>query len=121
MVWVAVYKTWKSPLIFIKQGTKLNTNAYIEDILIPASQAMKKHFGNENFTFQQDGAPSHMSRKIQAWCRANFPNFWSKKMWPLASPDLNPLDFNIWSILEAEACAKTHNTFEGLKVSLKKA
>ena len=38
-----------------------------------------------------------------------------------ASPDLNPLDFNIWSILEAEACAKTHKTIEGLKVFLKKA
>ena len=42
-------------------------------------------------------------------------------MWPPASPDLNPLDFNIWSILEAEACAKTHDTVESLKVSLKKA
>ena len=83
MVWAAVSETWKSPLIFIKQGTRLNTNAYIGDILIPASQAIKKHFGNENFTFQQDGAPSNTSRKTQAWCRANFPNFWSKKMWTL--------------------------------------
>ena len=40
-------------------------------------------------------------------------------MRPPASPDLNPLDINIWSILEAEACAKTHNTSEGLRVSLK--
>ena len=93
---------------------KLNTNGYIEDILIPASQAMKKDFGNKNFTFQQDGAPSHMSRKTQAWCRANFLNFWSKEMWPPASSDLNPLDFNVWSILEAEACAKTHNIVEGV-------
>ena len=42
-------------------------------------------------------------------------------MRPLALPDLNPLDFNIWSILEAKACTKTHDTVEGLKVSLKKA
>ena len=42
-------------------------------------------------------------------------------MWSPASPDLNPLDFNIWSILEAEACAKTHDTMESLKVFLKKA
>ena len=55
------------------------------------------------------------------WGRANFLNFWSKKMWPPGSPDLNPLDFNIWSILEAEACAKIHDIVEGLKVSLKKA
>ena len=121
IVWAAVSKSWKSPLTFIKQGTKPNINVYIEDISIPASQAIKKHFENKNFTFQQDNAPSHTSRKTQAWCRANFPNFWIKEMWPPASPDLNPLDFNIWSILEAEAYAKTHNTIEGLKVSLKKA
>ena len=42
-------------------------------------------------------------------------------MWPPASPDLNSLNFNIWSILEAKASAKTHDTIKGLKVSLKKA
>ena len=76
---------------------------------------MKKHFRNKNFAFSQDSAPSYMSRKTQAWCRANFLNFWSKKIWLPALLDLTPLDFNIWSILEAEACAETHNTVEGLK------
>ena len=72
IVWAAVSKTWKSPLIFIKQGTKLNKNrtdkfiAYIENILIPEFQALKKHIGNENFIFQQDIAPSHTSRKTRA-------------------------------------------------------
>ena len=28
MVWAAVSKTWKSPLIFVKEGAKVNTNAY---------------------------------------------------------------------------------------------
>ena len=36
MVWAAVSKTWKSPLIFVKQGAKVNTNVYINDILAPA-------------------------------------------------------------------------------------
>ena len=121
MVWAVVSKMWKSPLIFIKQGMKLNINACIEDILIPASQAMKKHFGKKNFTFQQDSAPSHTSRKIQAWCKVNFLNFWSKKTWPPASPDLNPLDLNIWSILEAEACTETHDTIEGFEGFSKKS
>ena len=33
MVWAAVSKTWKSPLIFVKPGTKMNTECYIEEIL----------------------------------------------------------------------------------------
>ena len=28
--------------------------------------------------------------------------------WPLNSPDLNVLDYSLWSILEAEACSKPH-------------
>ena len=57
MVWAAVSKTWKSPLIFVKQGAKVNTNVYIDDILAPALRDMKEHFKNEDFTIQQDGAP----------------------------------------------------------------
>ena len=83
MVWVAVSKMWKSPLILIKQGTKLNTNAYVEDILIPASQATKKHFGNENFTFQQDSAPSHTSIKFKRGAEPIFRIFGARKCGPL--------------------------------------
>lgn len=121
MVWAAVSKTWKSPLIFVKEGAKVNTNVYIDDILAPALRDMKEHFKRENFTFQQDGAPSHTSNKTQAWCRDNFPRFWSKELWPPSSPDLNPMDFSVWSMLETEACRSPHTTVESLKVSLVKA
>ena len=32
-----------------------------------------------DFTFLQDGAPSHTSNKTQAWCRNNFQRFWGKE------------------------------------------
>lgn len=121
MVWAAVSKSWKSPLIFVKEGAKVNTNAYIDDILTPALCEMKKHFKNETFTFQQDGAPSHTSNRTQEWCRANFPKFWSKDLWPPSSPDLNPMDFSVWSMLESEACRSPHDTVGSLKASLVKA
>ena len=37
------------------------------------------------------------------------------------SPDLNPLDYSIWSILEEKACQKPHPNVESLKRALKKA
>ncbi len=39
-------------------------------------------------------------------------------MWPLSSPDLNPLDYGIWGILEARACATSHWNVEALKNSV---
>ena len=67
MVWVAVSKTWKSHFIFVKQGAKVNTSVYIDDILAPDLRDMKEHFKNKHFTFQQDGGSSHTSNKIQVW------------------------------------------------------
>ena len=37
------------------------------------------------------------------------------------SPDLNPMDFSIWSTLEAKACSKVHRTVDDLKSSLEHA
>ena len=40
---------------------------------------------------------------------------------PPNSPDLNPLDYAVWSILMEKACAKPHPNIESLKRALKKA
>ena len=37
--------------------------------------------------------------------------------WPPNSPDLNVMDYSIWSILEAEACSKPHQSVEALEKS----
>ncbi|KAI6646109.1 hypothetical protein LOD99_9460 [Oopsacas minuta] len=44
--------------------------------------------------------------------------FITKEEWPPSSPDLIPMDFSIWSILEKNACAKSHSSVEALKKSL---
>uniref|UniRef100_A0A914DZ86 Transposase n=1 Tax=Acrobeloides nanus TaxID=290746 RepID=A0A914DZ86_9BILA len=41
--------------------------------------------------------------------------------WPPNSPDLNPMDYAIWSILQEKACQKPHPNVESLKRALKKA
>ena len=41
--------------------------------------------------------------------------------WPPNSPDLNVMNYSIFSILEAEACLKPHQSIEKLKKSLVKA
>ena len=91
MVWATILKTWKSPIIFVPQGAKVNTNAYVETILTSSLQAAKKHFKDKPFIFQQNGAPSHTSKKTQKWCQDHFPGFWSKEVWPLSSSDPNGL------------------------------
>ena len=75
--------------------------------------------GNQAVTLQQDGATAHTAEMVQAWCKDNFKSFWSKKFWPPSSPDLNPMEFGIWSISERKACAVSHSNVEKLKKKLK--
>ena len=49
------------------------------------------------------------------------PAFISAEDWPSGSPDLNPLDFKLWTVLEGIACRKRHNNLDSLKRSLVKA
>ena len=42
-------------------------------------------------------------------------------MWPLSSPDLNPLDFSIWLMLKKDACHSEKLSVNNLKKSLQKA
>ncbi len=119
MVWAAVTSNGKSPLHFVEPGVKIDQVYYRERILEGALLPWaKQHFGNRPWTLQQDSAPSHKAKMTQTWCRENLPGFIDAELWPPNSPDLNPLDYSVWSILEAKACAKPHKSLESLKRSL---
>ena len=51
----------------------------------------------------------------------DFKSFWSKELWPPSSPDLNPMNFGIWSILEQKACSQSHSSVKALKWKLIKS
>ena len=46
--------------------------------------------------------------------------FIAKKDWPARSPDFNPLDFSIWSILEDRVSATPHSSLASLHAKLLK-
>ena len=51
----------------------------------------------------------------------DFKSFWSKELGPPSSPNLNPMDFGISSILEQKTCSQLHSTVEALKLKLIKS
>eukprot|EP00800_Vazella_pourtalesii_P015855 TRINITY_DN4383_c0_g1_i5.p1 TRINITY_DN4383_c0_g1~~TRINITY_DN4383_c0_g1_i5.p1 ORF type:complete len:293 (-),score=7.56 TRINITY_DN4383_c0_g1_i5:556-1434(-) len=119
MVWAGISAKGRTPLIFVPVGVKINSAIYQKLILDPVVKDLSSSmFNKEPFLFQQDGAPAHTSNISQSWLRKNIPDFISKEEWPPSSPDLNPMDFSIWSILETKACEKSHSSVEALKKSL---
>lgn len=75
-------------------------------------------FDNSHWTFQQDSAPGHKARRVQEWLRENVPDFIKAEDWPSSSPDLYPLDYKLWSVLEEAACCRTHHNLDSLKKSI---
>ena len=121
MVWGGISAVGRTPLVFIPVGVKINALTYQNLILEPILKELKVNmFENQPFLFQQDGAPAHTANSTQEWLRNELPDFISKEEWPPSSPDLNPLDFCVWSILEAKACSKPHRNIESLKASVVK-
>jgi len=57
-------------------------------------------FNGKKWVFQQDSAPAHKAKMTQEWLRRHIPAFISTEDWPLGSPDLNPLDYKLWAVLE---------------------
>ena len=121
MVWAGICASGKTPLVFVDPGVKINKNYYLQEILQGVLEPWARaHFGNSDWIFQQDSAPAHKAREVQGWCQAHLPGFISAQEWPPYSPDLNPMDYSVWAILEARACAKPHKNLETLRQSASK-
>jgi len=55
---------------------------------------------SEFFVFQQDSAPSHRANDTVALLDQETPDFVPPALWPPNSPDLNPVDYTVWSVLQ---------------------
>lgn len=80
--------------------------------LIPYARPM---YGDKYYCFQQDSAPSHKAKSVQKWLEQNVPDFLSVEEWPAASPDLNPLDYTIWSYMLTKLGSVKHMNLERFK------
>ena len=55
---------------------------------------------SDYFTFQQDGAPAHRARKTVELLKVETPDFIPPNLCPPNSPDLNPVYYKIWGVLQ---------------------
>ncbi|QQP36657.1 Transposable element tcb2 transposase, partial [Caligus rogercresseyi] len=66
------------PPHFFEPKQKVNQEVYLEPWIDTVASGRK-------YTFQQDSAPAHKAKTVQAWFKEN--------TWPSNSPDLNPSDY----------------------------
>ena len=91
-------------------GLKVNTKEYLNvlrSVLIPWCNQVA---GGRPWEWQQDSAPAHKSKETQAWLQKECYDFVPFSHWPTSSPDLNPLDYFVWSFVENITNMTSHNT-----------
>ena len=66
--------------------------------------------GGRSWVWQQDSALAHKSKETQAWLQKECYNFVPFSHWPPSSPDMNLLDYFIWSYVENITNMTSHNT-----------
>lgn len=103
---------------FFEKGARLNAERYVEVLKDVVKPWMDRVADGKPYVFQQDSAPAHKAKTTQAWLNLNVPHHWSPDLWPPSSPDCNPLDYYVWSIVEKQVNKRPHNTIESVKEAI---
>ena len=109
MISAAVSKLGKTSLYIIEQGVRIDSEYYCSSLLSQLIPDMNALSPNEDYIFQQDGARSHTSKYAMRYLDDNLPQdaqLLLPEDWPPHSPDLNPMDYGIWSSLATKVCVK---------------
>ena len=81
-------------------------------------------FHDEDFYFQQDGAPPHYHHDVRAYLNENLPNRWIGRKGPVdylaRSPDLTPIDFFLWGFLKNKVYVTKPETIDELQVAIER-
>ena len=97
------------PYIF-EVGLKVNTKVYLDVLKSAVIPWCNQVAGGRPWLWQQDSAPVHKSKETLAWLQKESYDFVPFSHWPPSSPDLNPLDYFVWSYVENITNMTSHNT-----------
>ena len=106
-------------LTFVEKGVKINQFVYLDTLKNVYHPDMEMIMGGD-YVLQQDGATAHTAKSITKWIKEQ-GKFRLLEPWPSNSPDLNPLDYGIWSIAEEKVPEEKPTTEIALKCAIRKA
>ena len=88
-------------MVLIDPEVKIN-GAYYRDVLLSEHllPVIRNPAPEGCFIFRQDSAPTHRARETIEMLTRETPDFISPTLWSPNSPDLNPVDYKVWSVMK---------------------
>ena len=74
--------------------------AYYRNVLLMEMLPAIGHMSADFFVFQQDSTPAHRARDTVEFLHCETPDFVGPELGPANSPDLNPVDYRIWGLMQ---------------------
>ena len=93
--------------------------AMLRDQWMPKLYAFPRLLSLPQSSWLEDGAPSHTAEAFVTWQKKHFPLLVEKQA--AASPDLSPLDFGIWNLIEAKLRGNRASDMDTLKADISRA
>ena len=107
------------PHIF-EVGLKVKNKVYLDvlkSVVIPWCNQVA---GGGPCVWQQDSAPAHKFKEIQAWLQKECCDFVTFSQWSPSFPDLNTLDYFVWSYVENITNMTSHKTKASLIAAIRR-
>ena len=110
-------ETWeKTSIIFVDKGAKVDAKYYQDHLLAVLVPDMSDLAGNDHYVFMHNDAIAHTAKTtLLEYFNKNVPEYFEPSSWPPNSPNLNPVDYFIWSWLESNVFSKKIVNLEQLK------
>ena len=88
-------------LHFVNPGVKINGKYYRETLLKEELLPDMRNI-SEYFIFQQDNASARRGKETVDHLSTETPAFILPTLWLPKCPDLNPVDYKVWSVLQEQ-------------------
>ena len=116
MVSVGVSALGTTSIHFIEPGVKVNGQCYREDLLMQKLLPDIRQLP-DFYMFQQDSAPAHRARETIELLTME-TKFIPPTLWPPNSPDLNPIDYKVWSVMQEKVYKKRSKDIDELRARI---
>ena len=106
--------------IFFEPGVQVNGECYRNNLIGQKLLPDMRRLSQDEFflCFNRMAPPAHRARDTITYLQQQTPDFIPPTLWPPNSPDLKPVDYSIWSVLQEKVYCSKITDVDELKTRL---